>query len=321
MQLRHFHLLFIIFAVLLLCSFLGGANCYKEGYEDIDVDVEETTNTDDEEVKVVMINKNGEITARIVEDGSSENYSTNKGSVNYYYGPNGEKVVAVTGPEGQKMLVETEEGYNIANTYTNTGTNGETTVYYNQPYGNKVVVTEEGSKLVTGPYGNKVVIKDADNTPLIDEDKYILKSQIVPPVCPACPGIKPASVTNAEEKICPQSYPVPLNNEITNTVKKQVQKRQELRDDIISGADPEEIREDIKDIARGRQEIRDTALGRQEIRDTALGRQGINNNLINQRVEARNNLIDQSKTYQVPVFNNSVRMDPKPVLSDFSKFS
>ena len=312
MQLRHFHLLFIIFAGLLLCSFLGGANCYKEGYEDNDVDVtvEETTNSDGEEVKVVLINKNGEISAKIVEDGSSESYSTSQGNVNYYYGPNGEKVVAVTGPEGQKMLVETEEGYNTANTYTTTTSNGETTVYYNQPYGNKVVVTEDGAKLVSGPNGNAVVVKDADNTPLIDEDKYILKSQIVPPVCPACPGIKPAELTNNQQK-CPQTYPVPINNEITNTVKEQVQKRQELRDDIVNGADPEEIREDIRDVAMGRQEIRNEAMGRQEIR----------NDVINKRVQTRNNLIDQAKTYQVPNFNNNNRMEPKPILSDFSKFA
>ncbi len=303
MQLKHFHLLFIIFAVLLLCSFLGGSNCYKEGMtEEIENNEEDKeSGNNDEEVKIILVNKNGKVTGKIVEDGTVESVSSEKGSVNYYYGPNGEKVVAVTGPEGQKLLVDADDYSNTstANTYT-TSNNGETTVYYNQPYGNKVVTGPRGNKLVSGPYGNKVVLKEPDNTPLIDEDKYILKSQIVPPVCPACPGINPVFINGEKDEDSPDSYPVPLNNEITNKVKDQVKKRKQLRDDILNDASPEEIRNDIQDLARGRQEIA--------------------SDVINKRVEARNEFIEQSKTYEVPTFKSSNTMVPKPLLSDFSKF-
>ena len=43
---------------------------------------------------------------------------------------------------------------------------------------------------------------DSDDIPEGDEDKYILKSEIVPPVCPACPTMTECPGTK-KERPCP----------------------------------------------------------------------------------------------------------------------
>ena len=55
--------------------------------------------------------------------------------------------------------------------------------------GNTAVVTDTNNTnatAVTGPAGNTAVVRKSDIPPG-DEDLYVLKTSIVPPVCPACP--------------------------------------------------------------------------------------------------------------------------------------
>lgn len=132
-----------------------------------------------------------------------------------YQGPYGGSAGAVTGPYGNTAYyAQGPAGNTVAGT-----TNG------NQYYGNQYYGPYGGSAgSVTGPAGNTAYYAEgpAGNTvagttsssdwyntlppgiprsqiPPGQEDLYILKSQVVPPVCPACPS----------SSVCPREEPCP----------------------------------------------------------------------------------------------------------------
>jgi hypothetical protein len=86
------------------------------------------------------------------------------------------------------------EGYTSS---TVTGPAGNSATVATGTNGNKAVVTDTNNAneatVYTGPAGNKAVIADdaavvrRSDIPPGDEDLYVLKTAIVPPVCPACP--------------------------------------------------------------------------------------------------------------------------------------
>lgn len=92
--------------------------------------------------------------------------------VDQYYGPNGGQATTVTGPQGNTAGVVTGPG---GNTYAGTSNNND---YYNS--------------LPPGINRNQI--------PSGQEDLYILKSEVVPPVCPACPT--PVCPDTFDEKKC-----------------------------------------------------------------------------------------------------------------------
>ena len=145
------------------------------------------------------------------------NYSGANASATTFYGPDGDVATVVTGNNGQQAInVQTPGGSytftqsgsyynpnNISSTqyYGSTGYNFDPTVHnqsYYGPYGGSA-----GS--VTGPNGNTAYYSSlppgipASQIPPGNEDLYILKSEVVPPVCPACP------VSSA----CPREEPCP----------------------------------------------------------------------------------------------------------------
>jgi hypothetical protein len=138
-----------------------------------------------------------------------------------YQQPYGSSAGAVTGPYGNSAYYA--QGPN-GNTVAGTSNSG----YGNQYYGNQYQGPYGGSAgAVTGPYGNSIYYAQGPNgntvagtsnsgygnqyystmpqgipasqIPSGQEDLYILKSEIVPPVCPACPAA--AS--------CPRQEPCP----------------------------------------------------------------------------------------------------------------
>jgi len=137
---------------------------------------------------------------------------TTSTSSNQYYGPYGGSAGAVTGPYGNTAYyAQGPAGNTVAGT-TSTSSN-----QYYGPYGGS-------AGAVTGPYGNTAYYAQgpAGNTvagttadtdysstlppgiprsqiPPGQEDLYILKSEIVPPVCPACP----TSAACPREEKCP----------------------------------------------------------------------------------------------------------------------
>ena len=101
---------------------------------------------------------------------------------NTYSGPEGNEATVYTSASGRKAVAKDgsvyyngnyDNTYNNANKATYTGRYGNQATVYTGPGGNKAVSTNGGIYRNQIPYGQ--------------EDLYILKSEVVPPVCPACP--------------------------------------------------------------------------------------------------------------------------------------
>ena len=113
------------------------------------------------------------------------NYDNNYNGVNtnQYYGPNGGSASTITGPRGNTAGVVT--GPN-GNTYAGTNYNNNSNGYGNQYY----------NSLPSGVSRNQI--------PPGQEDLYILKSEVVPPVCPACPTpVCPDTFDESKCQPCP----------------------------------------------------------------------------------------------------------------------
>lgn len=122
-------------------------------------------------------------TQRTVENSSGD-------SATVYSGANGNRAV-VTNESSNESNDESING----NTSTIYGSNGGSVETAEGPYGAQVAK-------VTGPEGNSAVVANGrgisrSDIPRGDEDLYILKSEIVPPVCPKCPTVCPTSRTEA----------------------------------------------------------------------------------------------------------------------------
>jgi len=176
---------------------------------------------------IVITNKNGTTeTYHITKDATVPNVST-------YYGPNGcsakiikdnngKHAIEITKPNGSKIVyivdnIYTYDGqddtinqYDVDNNTTGADVNAST--YYG-PYGGQATK-------VTGPTGNTYSSYDSsayfnslpqgiprNQIPKGDEDLYILKSQVVPPVCPKCPDVIQQCPDNFDVTKCPPCPP------------------------------------------------------------------------------------------------------------------
>jgi hypothetical protein len=79
-------------------------------------------------------------------------------------------------------------GSDYANAYTYTGPGGNTAGAVTTPAGNTYVGTNYDTNANANAYYNSLPQGiNANQIPPGQEDLYILKSQVVPPVCPRCP--------------------------------------------------------------------------------------------------------------------------------------
>lgn len=143
-------------------------------------------------------------------------------SVTKYYGPNGSTATILTSSNGQKYIKVTINGkiiYYYTKEQLNTehidksteyfGSTGtqlmpDSNAYNDQIYSstdssNQSSLTNENNYPID-PYYGKGIPKS--QIPKGQEDMYILKSEIVPPVCPACPTVNVAGLIKSEDK-CP----------------------------------------------------------------------------------------------------------------------
>jgi hypothetical protein len=171
------------------------------------------------------------------KDGTTEIYyiDNNNSNTTTYVGPNGgtakmitdsngKSAVEITGPNGSKIV------YTEDNTYTYNSNTGDVDQYShyngynNNGYNNVDTNTYYGPNgqvnTVTGPNGNTAVNADPNayynslpagvsrnQIPAGQEDLYILKSQVVPPVCPKCPD--PILKCDGDASQC-QPCPAPM---------------------------------------------------------------------------------------------------------------
>lgn len=135
---------------------------------------------------LVITYKNGNTDIYYIDD----NGNVNNVNITKYYGPNGasakiitdnngKKAVEVTTPSGNKVLYYSDNVYNNQSIDVDTFT-GPAVTTVSGPYDNTAVVSSDYyNSLPRGIPKSQI--------PPGDEDLYILKSQVVPPVCPRCP--------------------------------------------------------------------------------------------------------------------------------------
>ena len=138
---------------------------------------------------------------------SVENYNgAYGGSAGSVTGPQGNTAYYAQGPYGNTVAGTSNDGYSSNQYYgpyggsagSVTGPQGNTAYYAQGPAGNTVAGTTSSDYSSTLPPGIP-----ASQIPPGQEDLYILKSQVVPPVCPACPS----SSTIPRQEQCPACPP------------------------------------------------------------------------------------------------------------------
>ena len=158
---------------------------------------------------LVITNKNGTTKIYYIDKNNTNSnvtsyYGPTGGSAKILTGNNGKQSVEITDPNGSK-LIYTGDNTNANNSQDNTinqyssdsnttGSDYDTAYSSSTNYGGR-------SATVTGPGGNTYSTYDSSaytnslpqgvsrsQIPSGQEDLYILKSQVVPPVCPACPS-------------------------------------------------------------------------------------------------------------------------------------
>ena len=139
---------------------------------------------------------------------SNQYYGPYGGSAGYATGPYGNTAYYAQGPNGNTVAGTTNNNYPYTSSNQYYGQYGGSAGYATGPYGNTAYYAQ-------GPNGNTVAgTTNNDNSqynssfppgipasqiPQGQEDLYILKSEIVPPVCPACPT----------SSACPREEPCP----------------------------------------------------------------------------------------------------------------
>jgi hypothetical protein len=146
---------------------------------------------------------------------------------NVFYGPNGNTATIVNTQQGTAIQVNTGNGTMTFTATMPTATPETSSMSSTQYYGstgtpvqsaNYTLGYTQQNNAVTGPAGNTAYYAEgpAGNTvvdyssslpagipknriPAGEEDLYILKSQVVPPVCPVCPN----------SSVCPRDKPCP----------------------------------------------------------------------------------------------------------------
>lgn len=179
---------------------------------------------------IVTTNKNGTteiyyIDKNATDPSISTYYGPNGGSAKIITDSNGNQAVEITTPNGNKIIYTSQNIYSptsqddTINQYDpstiSTGSDYNT-VYTNSftgPYGGQ-------ANVITGPGGNTYATYDSSaylnslppgipksQIPAGDEDLYILKSQVVPPVCPKCPDPIVQCPDNFDATKCPPCPP------------------------------------------------------------------------------------------------------------------
>ncbi len=182
---------------------------------------------------IVITNKNGTTEIYYIDNNTDNTnadvdtyYGQNGGSAKIITDSNGKQAVEITGPNGSKIVYNGDNAYtynsqdDTINQYSaDNVTNGSdynsafSATTYTGPYGGQ-------ASTVTGPAGNTYSTYDSSaytnslpsgiprsQIPAGEEDLYILKSQVVPPVCPKCPDPVVQSSEEFDVTKCPACKP------------------------------------------------------------------------------------------------------------------
>ena len=137
-----------------------------------------------------------------------------------YYGPNGssakiitnngKKLVEITGPNGSKIVYGSDNIHDTINNYDHYNNNNQYENYNNnnnnqyENYNNN----NNNNQYDSSDYYNSLPKGISRfQIPSGQEDLYILKSQVVPPVCPKCPNPIVKCPTDTDVTKCPPCPP------------------------------------------------------------------------------------------------------------------
>ena len=175
---------------------------------------------------IVVTSKNGTTEIYYIDNNAAADvdtyYGKNGGSAKMITDSNGNQAVEITGPNGSKLVYTGDSAYtynsqdDTINQYdadnNTTGSDINASTYYG-PNGGQ-------ASTVTGPSGNTYATYDSSayynslpqgvsrsQIPAGQEDLYILKSQVVPPVCPRCPDPIVQSSDTTDTTKCPPCPP------------------------------------------------------------------------------------------------------------------
>ena len=190
MKLKFLHLFLILLAVLLLTCCLGN-NSIFEGMSNNQRSA--TTYTGPQGNSATVVDS--------TDQAYNDEYNNNQYSSTTYTGSQGNSATVYTGPQGNSAVQPNNNvNYSSGSATTYSGSQGGSATVYTGSKGNQAVKA-------TGPNGQTVVATPQNTVngiprnqiPQGDEDLYILKSEVVPPVCPACP----------QSSACPREKPCP----------------------------------------------------------------------------------------------------------------
>lgn len=146
------------------------------------------------------LNANGQNTLTVTSaDGVTTVYTglpSSNGYITTYNGPNGGKAVIVTQPNGNKALQVTDAHGSTVTYTSNNGNNSNNNNAMNSLYNMFSSNSNRNENNYNHVYSTEI---PRSQIPPGQEDLYILKSEVVPPVCPACP----ASTTIPRQEKCP----------------------------------------------------------------------------------------------------------------------
>jgi hypothetical protein len=181
---------------------------------------------------IVITNKNGTTEIYYIDTNTNSTdpnvftyYGPNGGSAKMITDNNGKQAVEITTPNGSKLVYtgdnvytynsqdDTINQYDADNNTTGTDYNTAYKTTYNGPNGGQATT-------YTGPAGNTYATYDSSayynssnqgipRSQILpgEEDLYILKSQVVPPVCPKCPDPIVQCPDNFDATKCPPCAP------------------------------------------------------------------------------------------------------------------
>ena len=160
-----------------------------------------------DENTIVITYKNGITEIYYIDDAytSSETYTgPNGNTAKITTNSSGKKVVEITLTDGSKTYyysgdsamnnptsgeINNYNAYNV-NSSSYVGPNGNSATAYTGPNGNTAVATNTNTSANSQYYNSLPEGINKWEIPQGEEDKYILKSQVVPPVCPKCPDVQ-----------------------------------------------------------------------------------------------------------------------------------
>jgi hypothetical protein len=163
---------------------------------------------------IVITNKNGTTEIYYIDSNSNDSNISN------YYGPNGgsaklinnngKQLVEITGPNGSKIVYTSDNNNNHDydnhqyNQYNNNDHYNNHNQYDNTNGSNYNQFENNNSSLYYNSLPKGI---SRSQIPSGQEDLYILKSQVVPPVCPKCPNPIVKCPTDTDVTKCPPCPP------------------------------------------------------------------------------------------------------------------